>query len=63
VKLQIKNLKRNEKARGSGFGSGTALQTGRSRLRFPMGLEIFQLTYSIQPGYCPGIISVPNRNE
>ena len=43
-------------------GSGTALQTGRSRVRFSMvSLEIF--SDMILGLYGPGVDSAPNRNE
>jgi len=41
-------------ARGSAVGWGTALQAGRSRVRFPM--------VSL-PQYGPGVDSASNRNE
>jgi hypothetical protein len=39
------------------------LQAGRSRIRFPMMLSDFSLTYSFRPHYGPGVDSVSRRNE
>jgi hypothetical protein len=52
-------------ARVSVVGWDIALQAGRSRVRFPMrSLDFFfQLTYSFQPHYGPGVDSSSNRNE
>jgi hypothetical protein len=51
-------------ARGSVVGSGAMLQAGRSRVQAPMrSLDFFQLTYSFQPHYGPGVDSASNRNE
>jgi len=51
-------------ARGSAVGRGTALQVGRSRVRFPMvSLDFFSLTRSFRPHYGPGVDSASNRNE
>jgi hypothetical protein len=44
-------------------GWSTILQAGRSRVQFPMGHWIFQLTYSFEPHYGPEIESASNRNE
>ena len=47
-------------ARGGAVGWGTALQTGRSRVRFTMvSLEVFTL----RPHYSPGVDWASNRNE
>ena len=48
---------------GGAFGSGTALQAGRSRVRFPMVSLEFSLTQSFRPHYGPGVDSMSNRNE
>jgi hypothetical protein len=43
---------------------GTMLQTGRSRVRFPMrSLNFFQLTYSFEPQYGPAVDSASNRKK
>jgi hypothetical protein len=44
---------------GGAVGWGTALQTGMSRVRFPM----VSLTYSFRPHYDPGVDLGSNRNE
>jgi hypothetical protein len=44
-------------ARGGAVGWGTALQAGRSRVRFPMVLLEFFIDYG------PGVDSVSNGNE
>jgi hypothetical protein len=49
--------------RGGAVGWGTALQAGRSRVRFPMVSLDFSLTYSFQPYHGPGFDSESNRNE
>jgi hypothetical protein len=39
------------------------LQSGRSRVRFPMiSFNVFQFTYPFQPQYGPGVYSTSNRN-
>ena len=43
----------------SAVGLGTALQAGRSQVRFPM----VSMTYSFQPHYGPGVDSASNRNK
>jgi hypothetical protein len=44
---------------GGAVGCGTALQAGRSRVRFPMvSLEFFIRSY-----HGPGVDSASNRNE
>jgi ATP-dependent Zn protease len=48
-----------EEARGGAFDQGTALQAGRSRVRFPM----VSLKYFFRPHYGPGNRSASNRNE
>jgi hypothetical protein len=42
---------------------GTVLWAGRSWVRFSMRPLDFQLTYSFQPHYGPGVNSASNRNE
>jgi hypothetical protein len=50
--------------RDSVVGWSTMLQAGMSWARFPMrSLNFFQLTYSFQPHYGPGVDSASNRNE
>jgi hypothetical protein len=39
------------------------LQTGRSRVQVPMRWIFFQLAYSFQTHYGPGVDSASNRNE
>jgi hypothetical protein len=39
------------------------LQAGKLRLRFPMRLLDFSLTWSFQPHYGPGVDSASNTNE
>jgi hypothetical protein len=43
-------------------GGGTALQTGRSRDRFPMVSLEFSLTYSFRSHFGPGVDSASNQN-
>ena len=51
-------------ARGGALGWGTAIQAGRSRVRFPMvSLDFFSLTQSFRPHYGPGVDAASNRNE
>jgi len=50
-------------ARGGAVGWGTALQAGRSRVRFPMVSLEFSLTKSFRPDYGSGVDSASNRNE
>jgi hypothetical protein len=50
-------------ARCSVVGWGNMLQAGRSRVRFPMRLLDFQLIYSFQPHYGPGVDPASKRNE
>ena len=50
-------------ARGDTVGTGTALQAGRSRVRFPMCHWNFSLTYSFRLHYGPGVDSFSDRNE
>jgi len=47
----------NTGARGGGVVWGTALQAGRSRVRFPMVSLFFR------PHYGPGVDSASNKNE
>ena len=47
--------------RGGAVGWGTALQVGKSRVRFPM--VSFESTQSFQPHYGLGVESASNRNE
>ena len=42
-------------ARGGAVGSGTALQAGKSRVRFPMVSLDFFIDISFQPHYGPGV--------
>jgi hypothetical protein len=45
-------------------GWGTMLQAGRSQVQIPMrSLDFFQLTWSFQPHYGPGVDSASNSNE
>jgi hypothetical protein len=50
-------------ARGGAVGSGTALQAGKSRVRFPMVSLDFFIDISFQPHYGPGVDWASNRNE
>jgi len=50
-------------ARGSAVGWGTALQVGRSRVRFPMVSLDFFIDIILRPHYGPGVDSASNRNE
>jgi hypothetical protein len=50
-------------ARGGAVGCGTAIQAGRSRVRFPMVSMEFLLTQSFRPQYGPWVESDPNINE
>jgi hypothetical protein len=50
-------------ARGGAVGSGTALQTERSRVRFPMVPFEFFIDIFFRPHYGPGVDSPANRNE
>jgi hypothetical protein len=52
-------LHRDEGARGGAVGWGTALQAGRSRVRFP----VRSLAYSFRPHCGPGVDSASNRNK
>ena len=53
-----------EGARGGAVGWGTALQAGRSRVRFLMvSLEFFVDVIFLRPPYSPGVDSASNRNE
>ena len=53
-----------EHAAGGAVGWCTALQTGRSRVRFPLvSLEIFIDIKSFRSHYGPGVDSASNRNE
>jgi len=49
--------------RGGAVGWGTALQAGRSRVRFPLVSLEFVIDIILQPHYGPGVDSAPNRNE
>jgi hypothetical protein len=53
--LEFRSVILKKGARGGAVGWGTALQTGRSRVRFPMVL-------SFRPHYGPGVDSASNRN-
>jgi hypothetical protein len=51
-------------ARGGAVGRGTALQTGRSRVRFPMVSLEFFIDIILPAALWPtGVDSAPNRNE
>ena len=51
-------------ARGGPVGWGTALQAGRSRVRFPMvSLEYFIDSFLPLPHYGPWVDSASNRDE
>jgi hypothetical protein len=47
----------------SAVGWGTALQVGRTRVRFPMVSLEFFIDVIISTALCPGIDSASNRNE
>jgi len=50
--------------RGGAVGWGTALQAGRSRVRFPTVLLKFFINFILPgPHYGPGVDSASNRNE
>ena len=49
--------------RGSPVSWGTALQAGRSRIRYPMVSLEFSLTSSLRPRHGLGVESASNRNE
>jgi len=49
--------------RGGAFGWDTALQVGRSRVRFPMVSLEFFIDIILRPHYGPGVDSASNRNE
>jgi len=49
-------------ARGGAVGWGTALQAGRSPVRFPL-VSLKFLTWSFRPHYSPRVDSASNRNE
>jgi len=48
---------------GGAVDWGTALQAGRSRVRFPMVSLDFFIAISFWPHYGPGVDSASNRNE
>ena len=49
--------------RGGAVGWGTALQAGRSRVRFPLVSLEFVIDIILQPHYGPGVDSASIRNE
>jgi len=49
--------------RGGGFGWGTALQVGRSRVQLPIVYLEFFIYIIFRPHYDPGVDSASNRNE
>ena len=55
--------KLNVGTRGGAFGWGTALQTGRSRVRFPMVSLEFCIPQSFRLHYDSGVNSASNGNE
>jgi len=50
-------------ARGSAVGRGTALQVGRSWVRFLLVSLEFFIDVILRPHYGPGVDSASNRNE
>jgi hypothetical protein len=56
-------VRNTQGTRGSVVCWGTRLHAGRLRVRFPTSHWIFQLTWSLQPHYNPGVDSASNRNE
>jgi len=50
-------------AHGGAVGGGTALQAGRSRVRFPMVSLEFFIDIILPAAYGPGVDSASNKNE